>query len=100
MTAGTDPMPLRSARTLPALCLALLLAGCSKGAEPPAGKAAGAQVLPGSISDAMLDLDQSRARPLLQPPPPTVVTANDAASDAPSDVAAEPAAAVPAPATN
>jgi hypothetical protein len=76
-------MPIRSA--LLAICF--VLAGCGKAAEPPAGKAAGAQVLPGSISDAMLDLDQSQARPLLQPVPRTVTSPSAAASDEPDDAA-------------
>jgi hypothetical protein len=87
LTVGTDLMPFRSAGVLLATCLAL--AGCSKGADQPAGKAAGAQVLPGTISDAMLNLDQSRARPLLQPEPRTVASASDAASDEPSDTATD-----------
>jgi hypothetical protein len=86
-------MPVRSARILLASCLAL--AGCGKAAEQPAGKAAGAQVLPGTISDAMLNLDQSRARPLLQPVPRTVVSASDAASDEPVDTAPQSDAAKP-----
>jgi hypothetical protein len=80
-------MPVRSLFALCAICL--LLAGCGKAAQPPAGKAAGAQVLPGTISDAMLNLDQSRAQPLLQPPPRPVAAASEAASDAPSDAPAE-----------
>jgi len=88
-----------STRTVLVLCATcLLLAACSKGAQQPAGKAAGAQVLPGTVSDAMLNLDQSRAQPLLQPPPRTVATADDSPSDAPSEA---PAAAEPAqPAAN
>ena len=79
-----------------ALCATLLmLAGCNKGTEQPAAKAASAQVLPATVSDAMLNLDRSHAQPLLQPPPRAVVTDSDSPSDAPSDAAA-PAEAAPA----
>jgi hypothetical protein len=93
------PMPARSCRFL--ICTALvLLAGCEKAAQPPAGKAAGAQVLPGTISDSMLDVDRSQSQPLLAPPPRTRddagVTATDDASDAAVDAPAKPDAAVPA----
>jgi hypothetical protein len=83
-------MPLPVCRLRFVTCAALvLLAGCGKAAEPPAGKAAGAQVLPGTISDAMLDVDRSQSQPLLAPPPrardATIDTATGDASDAPSD---------------
>jgi hypothetical protein len=52
-----------------------LLAGCH-GQESPAdkgtdrgAKAAGGEVLPGSVSDAMIDLDGATGTPPLQPPP-------------------------------
>ena len=74
----------------------LMLSGCDKGAPPPAGKSAGAQVLPGTISDAMINLDQSQSRPLLQPAQRTHTTASeimgDDASDASGDSAASDAA--------
>ena len=81
-------MSIRSVCVLPALTCALRLAGCDKPAPPAPGKAAGADVLPGTISDSMLDLDQSRARPLLQPVPRNPTAATDTASDAPSEAAA------------
>lgn len=83
--------------TLRLLIAALLplamLGGCGKSAAPPAGKAAGADVLPGTISDAMINVDQSQSRPLLQPPPRAhgpAVEASDAADDTP-EAPAEPA---------
>ena len=96
-------MPTRVFCLLPVSCLALglMLSGCSKGADQPAGKAAGAQVLPGTISDAMLNLDQSRSQPLLQPAPRGKAAAADTQSDdasdaAPADAPAAPAATAPA----
>jgi hypothetical protein len=88
-------------RALPAICLApvLMLSGCGKGGDQPVGKPAGAQVLPGTISDAMLNLDQSQSQPLLQPAPQTRATApavpSDDASDAAVDVPVKPDAAAP-----
>lgn len=62
----------RGHRWLVAGALALL-AGCH-GQESPAdkagAKAAGGEVLPGSVSDAMIDLDGATGTPPLQPPPP------------------------------
>lgn len=54
-----------------------LLAGChgqespaDKGTDRGGAKAAGGEVLPGSVSDAMIDLDGATGTPPLQPPPP------------------------------
>jgi hypothetical protein len=88
-----------AARPIIAALVLLALGGCSKSAPPPAGKAAGAQVLPGSISDAMLDVDTSQAQPLLQPVQTRNRTtaadimgdASDSASDAAPPDAADPA---------
>lgn len=48
-----------------ALCLAvgLFVAGCSKKADDGTGAASVNEVLPGSISDAMIDIDTSTASP-------------------------------------
>lgn len=77
----------------PVLFALLLLSACGKSSAPPAGKAAGADVLPGTISDAMINVDQSQSRPLLQPPPrahgPAIEVSD--APDAPSEAPAEPA---------
>jgi hypothetical protein len=95
------------ARPMIAALVLLALSGCGKSAPPPAGKAAGAQVLPGTISDAMLDVDTSHSQPLLQPVQARNRTtaddimgdASDGASDAAPPDAAEPAAPKP-PAAN
>ena len=81
-----------------ALCamLGLLVAGCGQKAETTAGDAVTGEVLPGSISDAMIDLDTSTAMPPMAPVKPVEKTAAKAsASDAAPDVTqvAEPAAA-------
>lgn len=50
-----------------------LLAGChgqESAADKAGAKAAGGEVLPGSVSDAMIDLDGATGTPPLQPPPP------------------------------
>ena len=91
---------------LAAICALLALSGCGKGAQPPAGKAAGAQVLPGTISDSMLDLDRSQAQPLLQPAQRSRPSAADimgedadgAASDAAPDKVAPDKVGAPKPA--
>lgn len=92
-------MATRIAASSFALCVALLLTACGKTGQAPADKAVGAQVLPGSISDAMLNLDQSRSHPLLQPPPravnPVAISASDAPTDAAPDEAAKPEPAAP-----
>lgn len=60
-------------RTLPPLALGLALgsllalAGCSKQAGPQAGPTANGNVLPGTVSDAMLDTDRSQAQAPLAP---------------------------------
>ncbi len=48
-------------RIIALIALTLTLSCCGKGAQTTAPNAAGAEVLPGSVSDAMLDPDQSRA---------------------------------------
>jgi hypothetical protein len=90
----------------PALVLLLALGACQKGAEPEKGaaKAAGGDVLPGSVSDAMIDLDGATGTPPLQPAPkakasaaaPEAAESEDTAPAA-AEVPAAPAA-VPAPA--
>ncbi|WP_353230592.1 hypothetical protein [Novosphingobium sp.] len=74
-----------------AVCtLSVTLAACSKAPEASAGKAAGAQVLPGTISDAMPNLDRSQAQPLLQAAPAAISAAVDPGADAASNSAADP----------
>ncbi len=85
-------MPITVRPGLAVVCVALLtLGGCSKPAPPPAGQAAGAQVLPGTISDAMLNLDRSQAGPLLQPVQHVHLAPVADASDDASDAASDPA---------
>lgn len=59
-------------RSFPLLKLApmtilLLLGACGKSASPAAGSTASGEILPGSVSDAMLDTDRSQAEPPLAP---------------------------------
>lgn len=77
------------------LGLCLLACGCGKKAEEAASSAAGGEVLPGTISDAMIDLDTSTASP-----PLAAVHAErkSAAPEASEAVAEEPAAEPAAPA--
>lgn len=84
------------------LSLAMLLAGCQKqAAEKGAAKAAGGEVLPGTVSDAMINLDGATGTPPLQPAPrakPTAKAPEAQASEEPaSGPVADPAPA-PAPA--
>lgn len=44
-----------------AVSCALLLSACKQEKADPNAKAAGGEVLPGSVSDAMIDLDKSTA---------------------------------------
>jgi hypothetical protein len=69
----------------------LALGGCGKAAGPQAGPTANGEVLPGSVSDAMLDTDRSQATAPLAPAARspleksdtagTGVSASEAASD-------------------
>jgi hypothetical protein len=93
-----NPLKMTALRPLIVCCATLLLAACGKPADQPAAKAAGGQVLPGTISDAMLNLDQSKSQPLLQPAPVVHGPANADASDAAAEPAADAAAPAPAPA--
>ncbi len=72
--------------SLSAVALLLALGGCQKGSEPEKGaaKAAGGEVLPGSVSDAMIDLDGATGTPPLQPAPKA-----KASSSAPQDTASD-----------
>lgn len=49
------------------LAAALTLPGCNKEAAKPSGGTADGEILPGSISDAMLPLDTVRSQPPLAP---------------------------------
>lgn len=88
--------PVRSLLLLPLAALAL--SGCDKKEEDKNAQAAGGEVLPGTVSDAMIDLDTSTAEPPLQPVQPTGgATGGTKATSAPAaDASSTPV--VPAPA--
>jgi len=50
-----------------ALALLLMLAGCDTSSAPKAGATASGEVLPGTVSDAMLSTDRSQAESPLAP---------------------------------
>ena len=76
-----------------ALGLCLMAAACDKKADEATTSAAGGEVLPGSISDAMIDLDTSTASPPMAAVHAEKKKAAPDASDAAADEpAAEPAA--------
>ncbi|MEO0030625.1 MAG: hypothetical protein RIS94_383 [Pseudomonadota bacterium] len=81
-------------RAVTVIALALALCGCGKKAEQ-AGKAAGGEVLPGTISDAMLDTSHSQAEAPLMPAKPAkakdVTAPAEDASSAATDTAEAPA---------
>ncbi|WP_372731222.1 hypothetical protein [Novosphingobium sp.] len=81
-----------------ALCVALgmILAGCEKATDSATGDAVTGEVMPGSISDAMIDLDTSTATPPMAPVKPvekTAVQASSADAGPEGEQAAEPDAA-------
>lgn len=73
-----------------ALLLILPLAACKK--EAPKGNAASGEILPGSISDAMLPEDRLTSRPPLAPHVEGKAKGKEAATDAATEEAPEPAA--------
>lgn len=79
-----------------ALCIAT--AACGQKADEGKATAAGGEVLPGSISDDMIDLDASTASPPLAPVKPAAKkgSAPDA-SEAAADAEEAPAAPAPTP---
>lgn len=85
-------------RKLPILLLALGLAACgSARKDEGAGKAEG-EILPASVSDAMLPLDTVRSQAPLAPQAEGASKGNKTADDAASDAAADEAPAAEAPA--
>lgn len=74
-----------------ALCL--VLAACNQQPEDAGTTAAGGEVLPGSISDAMIDLDTSTASPPLAPVRVTTPKKADSPAASEAREPAEPAAA-------
>lgn len=88
-----------------ALAAVLLLSGCGKSSAPQASSTASGEILPGSVSDAMLDTDQSQAQAPLAPAAhstapkadaSSATDASDAASDATANTDATPAEAASA----
>ncbi|BEV02386.1 hypothetical protein [Novosphingobium olei] len=77
----------------------LALSACGKKDDGNAAQAAGGEVLPGTVSDSMINLDTSTSEPPLQPVQPSAgaKTAKAPADDA-SGAADEPEAEAPAPA--
>ena len=87
-------------RLISTTCLAialapLLLCSCGKSAGPQAGPTASGEILPGTVSDAMLDTDRSQAE---APVAPTAhsTSIKTGASAATESAAAEDPAATPA----
>ncbi len=81
-------------RTL-ALALAplLMLAGCDSLTAPKAGPTASGEVLPGTVSDAMLNTDRSQAQPALAPVANSPAGKDQKAEDASQSEAAPDASA-------
>ncbi|NLR39523.1 hypothetical protein [Novosphingobium sp. ERW19] len=94
-------MPAISRLIVLPLALGLALGGCGKKADDKAAAAAGAEVLPGTISDDMIDLDTSTASPPLAPArtekkkKAAAPSASEAAAEAPA-AGDDPAAGVAA----
>jgi hypothetical protein len=66
-----------------ALALApLLLAGCGKSDAPQTGSKASGEILPGTVTDAMLDTDRSQAEAPLAPAARSPSDKTDAAAGA------------------
>ncbi len=78
--------------------LGLLVAGCGQKAETTAGDAVTGEVLPGSISDSMIDLDTSTATPPMAPVKPTEKVAAKASPGDPAPAVADDAEPAAAPA--
>lgn len=90
----------RPASFRPAIvALGLLIASCNQQVEQDKATAAGGEVLPGSISDEMIDLDTSTASPPLAPVKQAAPKKGAVEkADTPDDEEAEPAQAAAAPA--
>lgn len=78
----------------------LLLGACGKSSAPQAGPTASGEILPGTVSDAMLETDRSQALAPLAPAThsasaradaSTAADASEAANDAPAPAEATPA---------
>lgn len=71
----------------------LLLGACGKSSAPQAGSTASGEILPGSVSDAMLDTDRSQAQPPLAPAAPSAAPKGDSSASADASETATDAAA-------
>ena len=60
---------MKAENRLALLALTLALAACGSEKKPAAAGTAGGEVLPGSVSDAMLPVDTVRSQPPLAPKP-------------------------------
>lgn len=80
-----------------ALAPLLLVTACGKSSGPQAGPTASGEILPGSVSDAMLDTDRSQAVAPLAPAAHSAVAKADAAASAEATAGADDTAAVDAP---
>lgn len=75
-----------------ALVPLLLLGACGKSSAPQAGPTASGEIMPGSVSDAMLDTDRSQAQAPLAPAAHSSAPRTDSSATAEaSDAATEPA---------
>jgi hypothetical protein len=71
----------------------LALGACNSASTPQASSTASGEILPGSVSDAMLDTDRSQAQAPLAPAARSAAAkVDDGASADASDAAADPAA--------
>jgi len=83
-----------------AVMIALALSGCGAKKPPKAEdqRTASGQILPGSISDAMIAYDALTSQAPIAPRAAPMAAVADSAEEAPQEAA--PAAAEPSPATN
>jgi hypothetical protein len=86
----------------PFLALAALfaLASCGSENEEADRRTAVGEILPGSVSDAMIHYDELRSQPPLAPRTGAPSGGGQEAGDSASDTAADAEAAAPAPATD
>ncbi|MEI6640639.1 MAG: hypothetical protein WCL10_01290 [Novosphingobium sp.] len=81
-----------------ALAPALMLTGCGSSSTPQAGPTASGEILPGTVSDAMLDTDRSQAEAPLAPAAHSAATKANPAATASNAASDGSAAGVGAPA--
>jgi hypothetical protein len=64
-----------------ALCLLLVLAGCGTQSTPKTGATASGDILPGTVSDGMLNTDRSQAEAPLAPAVHSAATRSETTAD-------------------